>query len=654
MKEWQKALAGTIVLMALVRLSGIGDGIQRWLTDQHWRWKASYAPVSVPPGILIIAIDDATLRKFGRLSHWSRRRYAELIKKLSQAKAIGLDILFVEPDRLDPEGDRAFAEAVKQNGKIVIPFHIWKEARPLSPSDQKALSQLVGRLPKSPVADGDLPFTPTHLLQPPLDGLVRTAQSLGYADLNADPDGVYRTPILLRRTGEGRLLPHFVLSLACLASGTTVEKALLADRHLDLNGRRIALVSGSLPLHPFVKRGGASQADGDPIRQISFADALTKDPSFFKDAIILVGETAAGTTDIRPNPLDPGLRGVELNGEILANLLYLDPVQPVPGWINGLLIMLMVGLPLWLYNNRSAAFANGASLSLLLSLLVLLEVFFWIFGWIPNWSFLFSGWLGATGLMALQRLRQEEERKRLLRETFSLYVAPELVQQILKAPEHALQDARRQKVAVLFSDIRNFTTYSEQTPPEEIVAQMKEYLTEMTQSVMAHRGVLDKFIGDAVMALFGPWLPEDAPLSALALLTAKDMDRRLKTLNQNWVQQGRQPFRIGIGIHCGEAVVGNIGSSQRVQFTALGDTVNLASRLQSLTKELKASVLVSQEAKEEAERFLADQIEFVDKGVITVRGREKPVRIFQAVWKDEKEETEGEVTGSEAVPASQA
>jgi len=210
-----------------------------------------------------------------------------------------------------------------------------------------------------------------------------------------------------------------------------------------------------------------------------------------------------------------------------------------------------------------------------------------------------------------------------------------VVEEIVRNPEIAHQEGVRQRVAVLFSDIRGFTSYSEQNPPELVVRQMREYLTEMTAAVQNHRGVLDKFIGDAVMALYGPFLPDGTNISALAVASALEMLERLEKLNERWLQQGMPTFRIGIGIHVGEAMVGNIGSIQRVQYTALGDTVNLASRLQSLTKDFKVPLLVSEEVKEEAEKVLGDTVAFVDLGTVSVRGREKPVRVYAVKKREE-------------------
>jgi adenylate cyclase len=351
-------------------------------------------------------------------------------------------------------------------------------------------------------------------------------------------------------------------------------------------------------------------------------------PEKFAGKIVLVGETATGTTDIRPTPLDNGLRGVELNAEILANLLHLPPVRPLPLAVQWLFVFLAVGAPLVLYTRFPVKTATLGAFVTFFVVIAGMEAAFWWVQWSPAWGVPLVGWLSATLLMGLQRLAEEEAQKRQIRQMFALYVAPEVVEEIVRNPEIAHQEGTRRRVAVLFSDVRGFTSYAEQNPPELVVRQMREYLTEMTDAVQRHRGVLDKFIGDAVMALFGPFLPDDANVSALAVLTALEMLERLERLNERWRTEGLPTFRIGIGIHVGEAIVGNIGTPQRVQYTALGDTVNLASRLQTMTKDFKVPLLVSDEVRQEAMTALDESVVFDDLGMVNVRGREQPVRVF--------------------------
>ncbi len=348
---------------------------------------------------------------------------------------------------------------------------------------------------------------------------------------------------------------------------------------------------------------------------------------------MVVGETATGTTDIRPNPLDNGLRGVELNLEMLANLLHLDPPRPVPLWMQWLLILLAAGLPLWLYTALPPARATAGSLAVLGGVIAALEGGFWLGN--LNTPYQASAPLvavvGATLAMGVMRAAAEHAQKQKFRERFSQYVSPKLIAQIERNPDLTAEEGKRQRIAVLFSDVRGFTTYSEYNPPELVVRQMREYLDEMAAAVDQFDGVLDKFIGDAVMALYGPFMeqPDKRNLSALAVASALNMLQRLERVNARWGEEGLPLFRIGIGIHVGDAMVGEIGTPRRQQLTALGDTVNLAARLESSTKDLQATIIVSDAVRQEAEPVLREVATFTERGAISVKGREQPVRVFE-------------------------
>ncbi len=646
MAFWRRSVVGTIVFLAIAQVLGIHDGLNRWLTDAHRRWHARLKPSRFPNEIVVVAIDDKSVQKLGRLKYWSRAKYAQLLERMKQAKAVGLDIVFAEPDEFDPEGDRKLAEAMRKHGKVVLPFFEWRagEERPFSNEVQKQVGALLSKMPKHSNALANLPLTNPIMLQPPISEFLSSASSLGFADVNADPDGVYRTPVILKATNDGHLLPHFSVAIACVAQGISLLKALEgAPDFINLKGRTVRLHNGSLPLQPIARRSGSvaqfvANQIGQPVPTISFVDALSMPPEKFEGKIVLIGETATGTTDIRPTPLDNSLRGVEFLAEILANLLYLPPVRPLPLSLQWLLMALAILTPIWLYSTLPPRKANGGVLFVLASIIASLETCFWL-RFIPSWSPTLLGFLSATALMWLQRFLKEEAEKRRIRETFSLYVPMQVADEVARNPDIAHLDGKRLRVAVLFSDIRGFTAYSEQNPPELVVRQMREYLTEMTAAVHENQGVLDKFIGDAVMALFGPFLPDGANknISALAIASALEMLERLEKLNERWSQQGLPTFRIGIGIHVGEAMVGNIGSDRRVQYTALGDTVNLASRLQTLTKDLKANILVSKDVAEEAMRGLDKFVEFVDRGTINIRGREKPVQVYEVKRKNSLE-----------------
>ena len=630
MTAWQRGVVGVAILLAIARISGITEGLNRWLTDAHWRWHAISRPTPFPDKILVIAVDDKTVKAYGRLRYWSRGRYAALLDRLHEAKAVGLDILFTEEDQRDPQGDMRLAKALRGNGKTALACYEWREARPFSNEEHERLTEALKHFSRAgSVLPNGIRMAPSEALEPPIPTLAEVAAAAGVTSVNADADGVYRSPVILKVTNDGVLLPHISLATACLAEGVSLTEA-VTSTGLKLGGRSIPLDRGALLLEPIARRGGISMPGvGQGVPTMSFVDALKKRPDEFRDKIVLIGETATGTTDVRPNPFDNGLRGVELNGEILVNLLYLPPVRSLPAGAQWALILAAVAVPLCLYERLPSRRANLGSAVALVALIGAMEAAFWGLRLIPSWSPVLIGFLGATLLMTVQRYAQEEASKQKLRRSFSMYVAPELVEAIVARPEIADQEGIRRGVAVLFSDVRDFTPYCEQHPPEFVVRQMREYLDEMTAAVDANDGVLDKYVGDEVMALFGPFLPKKVNTSERAVACALDMLDRLEKLNARWTQLDMPAFKIGIGINEGEAVVGNIGGARRMQYTALGDTVNLASRLQEMTKELQAALIVSQSVKDQAEAGLQEFAEFIPRGTVQIRGREQPVPIYE-------------------------
>ena len=633
---WQRGAVGAAVLLILAQVTGVNSGLSRWLTDTHWRWRASWRPTPFPKDIIVVAVDDATLKEFGRLRYWSRARYGVLLGRLRQAKAVGIDILLTEPDRSDPQGDAALARAAQAHGRTAFACYEWTEPRQFSEREQKQIESGLSRFPRGDRSlVGRLPLVPAEVLELPIPLLTRSAAAVGTAETNADEDGVFRAPVVLKMTYEGKLVVHLSLALARLAAGVPPDETALVPGGLRLGRRFVPLTNGAIMLEPIARRGQArsvsAQGPGQRVPTVSFSAALSMPPSAFAGKIVLIGETATGTSDVRPNPLDPGLRGVELDAEILANLLYLPPVRAVPWPLQWLIIALAVGAPSWLYQALDPRRANWGALVMLVALVGAMESAFWFGRWVPAWSPVLIGFAGTTLLMAMQRFAHEEAQKRQLRQSFSTYVAPELVEAIVANPEIAHQEGTRRRVAVLFSDVRGFTPYCEQYAPEHVVRQMREYADEMTAAVESSDGVLDKLTGDGVMALFGPFLPVGFNISALAVESALEMFDRLEKLNASWTSRGMPPFAIGIGIHVGDAIVGNIGASRRMQYTALGDTVNLASRLQEATKQFNATLLVTQEVKDEAEPVLQGKVHFVPHGDVALRGRERSVTVYGVV-----------------------
>jgi adenylate cyclase len=342
----------------------------------------------------------------------------------------------------------------------------------------------------------------------------------------------------------------------------------------------------------------------------------------FTGKIVLVGATSPVLHDVFRAPFAPAgdMPGVEIHANMLETLLHAGPLRHIPFWIVGLVTVGGGALAVWV----------GASLRLLpgtvlvtgavAGYLVAVHAAF-LFGrlWVEALPVPLALALGFVGTEIRNFIREQRERRRLSR-----FFSPQVVREIVRAQEgdEALGSGRR-LLTVLFSDIRGFTALSERMPPEEVAEFLREYLTEMTDAVFAHGGTVDKYIGDAVMALYN--VPFEAPdHAAQAVRTALEFQRRLRPLAERFAARHGGELRCGVGIHTGEAVVGTLGSRQRLEYTAIGDTINLGSRLEGLTKDYDMPIIIS-----EATRIaLAGPFVIRPLGEATVKGREETVKIY--------------------------
>lgn len=368
---------------------------------------------------------------------------------------------------------------------------------------------------------------------------------------------------------------------------------------------------------------------------ISFADAALKKfpPGTFKDKLVLVGASATGIGDLRATPYGSlNFPGVEIHANLIDNILNQQfIVQRGPQFLTDVAFILLFGIPLgfWLAVVQPRWMILGLAL-----------VF--PFAGIVYGAFLHGWWLNFivpalfalvpnVSLVALYRVLIEEQEKRKVRGAFQQYVSPEVIRRLLSDPERV--KPRKTEVSVLFSDIRGFTTISETLDAQTLADLLNGYLTEMTKIIFRHQGTLDKYIGDAVMAIWGA--PFDEPNHAeRCCLSAVNMLARLAELQVQWRAQQSPVLEIGIGINTGIASVGNMGSSLRYGYTAMGDAVNLAARLEGLNKEYGTQILISEFTRSEIHNseLILREIDF-----IRVKGKLQPVTIYEVLGPRAKE-----------------
>ena len=362
-------------------------------------------------------------------------------------------------------------------------------------------------------------------------------------------------------------------------------------------------------------------------KQLETVKKLTTKKDFFKDRSVVVGATAIGIYDLRSTPLEANYPGPEIHLTVLANLYERAMLKYWPDeskyfpWI-----IFAFGIVITLFWSQLGAISSFISVFITIPLIFALDMFVF-----QKMGLIFSGFLILIILSAITNIAitfykyfTEELKKKQLKSTFSKYVSPAVVDELLKSEDNLKLGGRRQRMSVFFSDVRGFTTISEKLAPEELSRVLNLYLTPMTEIVFANKGTLDKYIGDAIMAFFGAPI-EDSNHAEQACRTALQSLVKLKALQQVFKDQNLPHIDIGIGINTGEMSVGNMGSNIVQNYTVMGDSVNLASRLEGTTKEYGVRIIINETTNEDVRgKFITREIDRVK-----VKGKNLPVAIFE-------------------------
>lgn len=362
-----------------------------------------------------------------------------------------------------------------------------------------------------------------------------------------------------------------------------------------------------------------------------------KPNEIFKDKIVLIGATATALHDNFAAPFTASVAelipGVEIHANMLDTIRNDTPYFPISIWVNiAIILIFAIGASLALaFLKTVSGLIFIASLSSLFAVVNIL-----IFNTQRIFIDMFSPivvLILAYGVVYAYRFLVEDKEKRRVRRFFKSYVSPQLVEELLKDPKNMPSlKSERKMVTILFSDIAGFTSMSERLPPDEVEHILNEYLTAMSEIVFGNDGTLDKYIGDAVMALWGN-LGVNNPMEDAfkAVNTALQMQKKLSELREKWLQEGMVPLQVRIGLNTGEALVGNFGSPQKMDYTVIGDAVNTAARLEGMNKNVGTSILISQSTYD----LVRDRIQANNKGVVKVKGKEEGVGIFEVVgWKE--------------------
>ena len=572
---WTRGLfVGAVVAAATVL--GLLEGVERAALNVQFSLRG---PIPPRTPVVIVSIDEDSFDELHLNWPWPRALHAQLLDALSRARpaAIGYDILFAEPSARGGADDEILARAIARAGNVVLAAAFTEIEDPL--------------------------FT-KEALKPPLEVLREGAAGFSFVNFVPDHDAFVRSAEL-RRPFQDKRWPSFDLLLHRMAVEAGIPAAPLpgADRVL-INFR-----------------GGPRTFPTVPFYRVIAGDV---GPAAFTGKIVLVGVTSPVLHDMYPTAFAPrgGMPGVEIHANALETLFQGIPLARLPRAAAVAVTLAAAILAVWLTDRLRPLRALAALVGLGgVILAAALGAFVWAHLWIDVAPAPIAFVFGYGALVVEKFIREQREKRRLSR-----FFSPAVVNEIVRHRDDVNLTSTRRRITVLFSDIRGFTSMSERMSPEEVVAFLREYLTVMTGAVFEHGGTVDKYIGDAIMALYN--VPLDQPDHAdRAVLTAIEFQRRLAPLAARFKARHGGDLRCGVGINTGDAVVGTIGAEQRLEYTAIGDTINLGSRLESVTKDFGVSIIISETTYKE----LRGSYPTTCLGEVTVKGKEIPVRIFAVV-----------------------
>ena len=617
------------VVVAVLYMLRVGESFE--LRTQDYRfWLRGERKIN--PVIQIVFMGDESTKVLGKWP-WRRKYHAALLHSLSRYRpaTIGYDVLFTESASDFPEDDRFLAKATKEAGNVYYPFFFtMKEEKEVKVETGPQLS--IEKFALNYQIRGEDRFLQASEATLPIIELAANMRGTGFVNVRPDMDGTTRrVPLVMEY--QGRLYPSLSLKLVSDYLG-------VSENNIEIRPGRYIELKGSRPGNIRVPVDGKGQmlvnypggieslwtSDFVQVLQSYRQAEIGLEPvirlSDFEDKIVLVGLTATGSSDLRAIPFAPLFPQVGVLASAINSILNQDFLIAVPRGIN-VLLFLLLAIVMGVSVPRMGP-VKGALFTFSLLLFYLFLSFYFFSQRSLCLTVFYPGtviFLSYLSIVTYQYAAEEKEKKRI-KHIFQRYVSSQVVEELLTSPDKVVLGGRRREVTILFADIRDFTRIASGMNPEEVVSILNEFFTIITEIIFKYHGTLDKYMGDAVMAIYGAPIDEEDH-ARKALEAALEMQEKVGQLGRSLLERGIEPISIGVGVNTGEAVIGNIGSLQRMEYTAIGDSVNLAARLEELAK--PNQILIS----ENTYRVVKDIVKVRVLEPIAIRGKPELVKVYE-------------------------
>ena len=624
----------------------------------------SRGPVTPGPEVVLAVVDEKSLEEQGKWI-WPRSKFAQLVRILSDsgAKVVAFDVGFLEPDqnstvkmvanfesvveslgieddklgaylkqaKHQADNDLIFAEAIKESkAKVVLGYFFQMSPTGLEHLEEDTVKVQIGNARTSRYSmiryTSDqaqaVQLVEAFMPQSNIGILAGSTRYSGYFNMFPDQDGGVRWVPLIVRCQK-----HLYAALA-----------VQAIRAYTGRSPTVMIAEYGIQKIKIGKLGAPTDEDGrimvnyrggeKTFPHISITDILHHrlPPDTFKDKIVLVGATAIGIYDMRVTPFSSIYPGLEIHANVIDNILHQNFLQR-PNWARlfDLAAIALIGLSLGLLLPRLRALPGTAvAIGLLVAYILLCQYLFSHLGAWLNLVYPAVVLILTYVCITIYKYFTEERQKKFIQDAFSTYLAPSVVAQLIKSPEKLVLGGEDRVITAFFSDVQGFTSISEKLTPKELVDLLNEFLTEMTEVILGYEGTVDKFEGDAIIAFFGaPNILEDHALRACKACI--DMQKRLVELRTKWKAEKRPELKMRIGLNTGSAVVGNMGSKNRMDYTMMGDAVNTAARLEGVNKLYGTYTMISDSTYIPAK----DEIFVRELDSVNVVGKGEPVGVYE-------------------------